>query len=826
MHVCDLTNWQSRAYVQKVSLVVIDEIHLLGADRGPILEVIVSRMRYISARTKQPVRIVGLSTALANARDLGDWLGIEDEGLFNFRPSVRPVPLECHIQGFPGKFYCPRMMTMNKPTYAAIRTHSPEKPTLVFVSSRRQTRLTAMDLIAYAAADERPEGFVHMSANELAGVVRRARDPALKHCLQFGIGIHHAGLSPEDRAICEELFAECKIQVLVCTSTLAWGVNLPAHLCIIKGTEFYDGKSRRYVDFPITDVLQMMGRAGRPQFDKSGCCVIMVHEPKKAFYKKFLYEPFPVESSLADNLPDHFNAEVVAGTIRSKQDAVDYLTWTYFFRRLVQNPSYYDCEGVEHAELNAFLSRLVENALVMLEDARCVEIGEDDSVAPLLLGRIASYYYLQHPSVALFASSLSHANTVEQLLKTLCGVAEYDELPVRHNEDKVNAELAIRVKEAGGFAVDARLADDPHTKANLLFQAHFLRVPLPMSDYVTDTKSVLDQAIRIIQAIIDVASDAGWLHTALNAMRLMQMVMQGRFLTDSPLTTLPHVDAEVAGKLRRGGVKSLPQFVTRAIKDRAGAKKALCAAGLSGRTAEETTNVAARYPSVMMRASSVKTSRASAGGGKADEGVVEVHLKRLHARGGKDGGNGGGGRSSAPRAVCPLFPKLKEEGWWLVLGDRISGELLALRRVGFGGAASAKLTYAAPDAPIGGGRGPELDLVVHLVSDCYVGMDQDLGVSEGLPASIDAEEDGDSSDDDGFWLPAAAVAERMKAASETARRLASESESESESEDDEAFWEDETPTEEVAAAAVDQDAFFWEGEGAYLAARGDGEKKT
>ena len=375
MHVCDLTNWQSRAYVQKVSLVVIDDIHLLGADRGPILEVIVSRMRYISARTKQPVRIVGLSTALANARDLGDWLGIEDEGLFNFRPSVRPVPLECHIQGFPGKFYCPRMMTMNKPTYAAIRTHSPEKPTLVFVSSRRQTRLTAMDLIAYAAADERPEGFVHMSANELAGVVRRARDPALKHCLQFGIGIHHAGLSPEDRAICEELLAECKIQVLVCTSTLAWGVNLPAHLCIIKGTEFYDGKSRRYVDFPITDVLQMMGRAGRPQFDKSGCCVIMVHEPKKAFYKKFLYEPFPVESSLADNLPDHFNAEVVAGTIRSKQDAVDYLTWTYFFRRLVQNPSYYDCEGVEHAELNAFLSRLVENALVMLEYARCVEIG-------------------------------------------------------------------------------------------------------------------------------------------------------------------------------------------------------------------------------------------------------------------------------------------------------------------------------------------------------------------------------------------------------------------------------------------------------------------
>lgn len=48
------------------------------------------------------------------------------------------------------------------------------------------------------------------------------------------------------------------LQVLVSTSTLAWGVNLPAHLVIIKGTEFFDAPSKRYVDFPITDVLQVL----------------------------------------------------------------------------------------------------------------------------------------------------------------------------------------------------------------------------------------------------------------------------------------------------------------------------------------------------------------------------------------------------------------------------------------------------------------------------------------------------------------------------------------------------------------------------------------
>ena len=96
--------WQTRAYAKKVGLLVIDEIHLLGADRGPTLEVIVSRMRYIAAQTERSVRFVGLSTALANAQDLADWMGVPPAGLFNFKPSVRPVPLEAHIQGYPGEF--------------------------------------------------------------------------------------------------------------------------------------------------------------------------------------------------------------------------------------------------------------------------------------------------------------------------------------------------------------------------------------------------------------------------------------------------------------------------------------------------------------------------------------------------------------------------------------------------------------------------------------------------------------------------------------------------------------------------------------------------
>jgi len=84
-------------------------------------------------------------------------------------------------------------------------------------------------------------------------------------------------------------------------------------------TQFYDGAEHRYTDYPITDILQMMGRACRPLIDASGKCVLLCHAPKKPFYRKFLYEPFPVESHLDHFLHDHMCAEVVTKTVESKQ---------------------------------------------------------------------------------------------------------------------------------------------------------------------------------------------------------------------------------------------------------------------------------------------------------------------------------------------------------------------------------------------------------------------------------------------------------------------------------------------------------------------------
>ncbi|XP_044063670.1 activating signal cointegrator 1 complex subunit 3 [Siniperca chuatsi] len=751
-------SWQNRSYVQKVAILIIDEIHLLGEDRGPVLEVIVSRTNFISSHTSKSVRVVGLSTALANARDLADWLGIGQVGLFNFRPSVRPVPLEVHIHGFPGQHYCPRMASMNKPTFQAIRSHSPAKPVLIFVSSRRQTRLTALDLIAYLATEDNPKQWLHQDEREIEDIIATVRDSNLKLTLAFGIGMHHAGLHERDRKTVEELFVNCKIQVLIATSTLAWGVNFPAHLVVVKGTEYYDGKSRRYVDYPITDVLQMMGRAGRPQFDDQGKAVILVHDIKKDFYKKFLYEPFPVESSLLSVLSDHLNAEIAAGTISSKQDAMDYITWTYFFRRLVMNPSYYSLEDISHESINKYLSNLVERSLRDLECSYCIEIKEDDrTIEPLSYGRIASYYYLKHQTVRMFKERLRAELPIHELLSVLTDAEEYAELPVRHNEDQLNSQLAQQLP----LQVNPHSYDSAHTKTHLLLQAHFSHAQLPCSDYTTDTKTVLDNAIRICQAMLDLAANEGWLVTAISICNLVQMIVQGRWLHDSSLLTLPHVEqqdlylfrkwANTKGRSNVGGfnrpIEGLPELIAAC-----NGKESVFAAFVNQEFQSSQISQAWSFLShlpVLEVQMSVKgwwedsqeqTERPLpvAGANLREESswldvhadqeyVLQVSLRRINL--------GHQRRKQDSKAQAPRFPKVKDEGWFLVLGEVDRRELLAVKRVGYVRNYSAvSVAFYTPE------KTGKCIYTLYLMSDSYLGLDQQYEIHLNVtPASIAAQ---------------------------------------------------------------------------------------
>ncbi|KAF2147729.1 Sec63-domain-containing protein [Myriangium duriaei CBS 260.36] len=720
-------SWQTRGYVRQVSLVIIDEIHLLGGDRGPILEIIVSRMNYIASQSKNSVRIVGMSTACANAMDLANWLGVK-QGLFNFRHSVRPVPLEIYIDGFPEqRGFCPLMQSMNRPTFLAIKAHSPDKPVIVFVASRRQTRLTARDLINFCGMEDNPRRFVRMSEDDLGVNLARVKDEALREALSFGIGLHHAGLVESDRQLSEELFANNKIQILVATSTLAWGVNLPAHLVVVKGTQYFDAKLEGYKDMDLTDVLQMLGRAGRPQFDTSGIARIFTQDAKKDFYKHFLHTGFPVESSLHNVLDNHLGAEVSAGTIATKQDALDYLTWTFFFRRLHKNPSYYGLQisseqhNTTEAQTlaNEYMVSLVSSSLEALADSSCLTLLPSGEVDPTPLGKIMSYYYLSHLTIRSLLLHSSSDPTFSSVLSMMSLATEFDDLPVRHNEDLVNAELARNLPLQQSDALSSLPLWDPHVKSFLLLQSHFERLDLPISDYVGDQTSVLDQAVRIIQAAIDVMAEKGYVPAVRQFISLLQAIKSARWPTDGALAILPGVD--VASERRR---TSSPRSLVEATSLPSSAmSKTLQSLGLPAPAQQKAVKILSTLPRLEVSASNTKDK----------EGEVSVLLTRLNRL--PPGGS----------VYAPRFPKPQTEGYFVLITDT-RGELVALKRVGWnvrnnnspgGRGARGAAGAAAAGRSEGGERArasiklprvarggeTEMQLDVSVVSDSYPGME-------------------------------------------------------------------------------------------------------
>uniref|UniRef100_A0A4W4GXY6 U5 small nuclear ribonucleoprotein 200 kDa helicase n=1 Tax=Electrophorus electricus TaxID=8005 RepID=A0A4W4GXY6_ELEEL len=525
--------WKQRKNVQNVSLFIVDETHLIGGENGPVLEVICSRMRYISSQIERPIRIVALSSSLSNAKDVAHWLGCSTTATFNFHPNVRPVLLELHIQGFNVSHTQTRLLSMAKPVYHAIMKHSPTKPTLVFVPSRRQTRLTAIDILTFCAADVIPQRYVESSPVCLS-------DATLKETLSNGVGYLHEGLSTTERRIVEQLFSSGAIQVVVASRSLCWGTNISAHLVIVMDTQYYNGKIHAYVDYPIYDVLQMVGKANRPLQDDEGRCVIMCQGSKKDFFKKFLYEPLPVESHLDHCLHDHFNAEIVTKTVENKQDAVDYLTWTFLYRRMTQNPNYYNLQGMSHRHLSDHLSELVENTLQDLEQSKCISIEDEMDVAPLNLGMIAAYYYINYTTIGKKDHMSLNAKTkIRGLIEIISNAAEYKNIPIRHHEDTLLRQLAQKVPHK----LNNPKFNDPHVKTNLLLQAHLSRMQLS-AELQSDTEEILSKAVRLIQACVDVLSSNGWLSPALAAMELAQMVTQAMWSKDSYLKQLPHFTSE------------------------------------------------------------------------------------------------------------------------------------------------------------------------------------------------------------------------------------------------------------------------------------------
>lgn len=252
------------SFATQCRLLVIDEIHLLAEDRGAVLECLVARTRRLVESSQLGVRLLGLSATLPNYADVAEFLACPDDAVFFFGPEFRPVPLKQTFVGVTEPNRLKAAGKLNELAYsAALDAVDRGHQVMIFVHSRRDTAKTAAYLKDRASREKRAGAFEpdeHAPVKQFKQALDKARHGDMRVFAPAGITVHHAGMCRSDRALAENMFARGCVKVLCCTQTLAWGVNLPAHAVVCKGTQIYtEGK---WTDISILDILQIFGRAG------------------------------------------------------------------------------------------------------------------------------------------------------------------------------------------------------------------------------------------------------------------------------------------------------------------------------------------------------------------------------------------------------------------------------------------------------------------------------------------------------------------------------------------------------------------------------------
>ena len=225
------------------------------------------------------MRIVAVSATLPNLGQLASF--VESGEAYIFDQSFRPVPLNIFVQAC-GPIGSNRYLfdkSLNQHVTSILKRFSTGRPAIVFCHSKKETEQLAEELTKSYGNASRSNEF------DLTTYAGKTDTASLQRCIRKGIAFHHAGLELYDRRLVEEAFGKGYISCLCATSTLAMGVNLPSHLVVIKGTSAYRGAGTGHQEIDTGALLQMMGRAGRPGFDKSGTAVIMTDSMSKTRYE-------------------------------------------------------------------------------------------------------------------------------------------------------------------------------------------------------------------------------------------------------------------------------------------------------------------------------------------------------------------------------------------------------------------------------------------------------------------------------------------------------------------------------------------------------------
>lgn len=213
-------------WLKQVGCLIVDEIHELDSDRGPVLEVAITQLRNLLPELK----ILGLSATIPNAKELSEWLEAE-----LVESTFRPVKLK------EGVMYNKEIVfndgsnetgDLEKVVQTAFKEN---KQILLFMNSRKRAEGTAKKLCIKTPVviSSKEQLKLDKLSEEILSVLEQPTEQcqSLSNSVKKGVAFHHAGLMQKQRSIVEENFRNGLIKVISATPTL----------CVVPETELWQG---------------------------------------------------------------------------------------------------------------------------------------------------------------------------------------------------------------------------------------------------------------------------------------------------------------------------------------------------------------------------------------------------------------------------------------------------------------------------------------------------------------------------------------------------------------------------------------------------------
>ncbi len=537
-------------WLKDVGVLVVDEVHEIDSDRGPTLEVLLTRL--LSSYSPQ---IVALSATIPNAAEIAKWLGAEV-----VYSEWRPVTLK------EGVYFAGEIVFSDGSVHVVESSVKDDvgalvdealrmgKQVLVFAMSRKNAEAVARRLRPIAERYVRAKTPLRKIAREVLSALesptRQCRE--LAEDIVHGVAFHHAGLVSKQRRAVERGFREGKILVVVATPTLAAGVNLPAFRVVFHSLKRFSVLGSAYI--PVREYKQMAGRAGRPKYDSHGEAIIVARsgDEKTALLEEYvLGTPENVYSRLGSAVALRFHVlSLVSGLVcRSWDDLLAFFSRTFYAHQ------YGDVGGIE-----ANLRRVLED----LHAWGFVDVGERLRATPL--GRRVSQLYIDPLSAHRFVEYIRNPKLGElAFLYVLSDTSEmYPYLPVSPRQE---GELWLLAEER-----EEELPVDPWETEDPYF-LNKLRLALLLEAWVNEVSedgilSEFDVSPGILRARVSVAEWLAYAVAELSkllgekrvwkyAERMMKRIHFGVRDELLPLVQLRGIGRVRARKLYNAGLRSV-----------------------------------------------------------------------------------------------------------------------------------------------------------------------------------------------------------------------------------------------------------------------------